>query len=84
MANINRVSGWNSRKYRSAWLLTILVSGLLIVPPIFSVLLGLKEALILLGEGSYVTFLTIIWSVYFSANVAQKIFTSNNPEDEVD
>jgi hypothetical protein len=56
--------GWDSRKYRTAWYLTALSTGILIVPLFID-----KE--IITGY-QYLTFLFGIWGIYFGANVAEK------------
>ena len=49
---------WTSRKFTSAWAVTVLVSGLLFGP---------------LESGSYATIMSFVWAAYFAANVGSKL-----------
>ena len=69
-------AGWTSRKYRAAWKLTLLMTGLFVLPSIISLVLtlcGFEVQLRLLPVEYYIPFVTGIWLAYFGANVAEKI-----------
>ena len=69
---------WNSRKYQSAWKLTWLATGLLVLPWVANVIFGLT--LVMLMDASILAMLIIsIWGAYFASNVTEKhnAFLSN-------
>lgn len=67
---------WSSRKYRTAWYLTVLFSGLLVVPGLASLFITLfveQMEFTLLPVGYYVTLVAGIWGIYFGANLTEKL-----------
>lgn len=62
---------WNSRKYKSAWGLTWLVTGLLIAPwlAVGAPALAFTP---LVTEGTWAMVIMAIWGAYFAANVTEK------------
>lgn len=73
-----------SRKYRSAWALTIIFLVLLVAPAITSfvlTLVGAPVAFSIISAEMFVTFCTLLWASYFGANVATKWVY--NKEDKV-
>ena len=77
-----------SRKYKSAWILTIIFLVLLVVPTVTTfvlTLLGTPVAFSIISPEMFVTFITLIWSAYFGANILQKKFIGTReiePDDE--
>jgi Flp pilus assembly protein TadB len=62
---------WDSRKYRSAWGLTWLVTALLVVPWLVNAIFAMTlTALISANVWSMVVM--AVWGTYFAANVAEK------------
>jgi hypothetical protein len=72
VANVNG-SKWNSRKFKAAVGLTILLTALFIFPPMITLALALLESPVrfeLLPVGYFIPTLTMIWGAYFGANAA--------------
>jgi hypothetical protein len=67
---------WTSRKYRTAWKLTSMFTAMLLFQPFMELakqIFGWQLAIpALLSEGTYVTFICIVWPAYFGANLAEK------------
>lgn len=73
--DLQKAQDWTSRKYRAAWILTLIFVGLLALPAVTSLLLTIfwKEITFsILPVSAFVTFITLIWTVYFGANVTEK------------
>ena len=68
--------GWSSRKYRTAWYLTWLLTFLLLAPPLASFMLavftGIKMSFSIIPAEDFIYFLAGIWFVYFGTNLAEK------------
>ncbi|MHA2063320.1 MAG: hypothetical protein ACXABY_02945, partial [Candidatus Thorarchaeota archaeon] len=62
---------WNSRKYRSAWGLTWLITAVLIVPWLTG-LLPFLVAAPLMEANTWAMLIMGIWGAYFAANVTEK------------
>ena len=69
---------WSSRKYRSAWKLTLLFTLMTVVPAVVSLLLtllmdnGKEYAFTVLPIDWYVPLIGMLWGAYFGANVIEK------------
>jgi hypothetical protein len=71
--------GWDSRKYKTAWLLTTLTTIALIGPHLASYIVGPMTPYESIITGSqWLTFLFGIWGIYFGANVAEKSYLFRN------
>lgn len=64
-------SRWNSRKYKSAWGLTWLITALLVVPWLVD-LCPLLVLTALVSEGTWTMVVMGVWGAYFASNVATK------------
>lgn len=71
-----------SRKYKLAMLIFIMTSLLCAVPPCLSVFVFKATPLIILSGTEYVTILSTLMGIYFSANVYQKKIISENPAQQ--
>ena len=73
--DLQKAQDWTSRKYRSAWILTVILLGLFVIPPIVGLLLTVfwqEVEWVLLPVSGFGTLLMMIWGFYFGANVAEK------------
>ena len=74
-----------SRKYKSAWALTVIFLILLVAPAITTfilALLGTPVVFSIISAEMFVTFCTLLWSAYFGANILQKKFIGLPVETE--
>jgi len=74
---------WTSRKYRTAWMLTWLMTGLFAIPGIISFVMAIFRMgfeFTLLPASYYIPFVTGIWFAYFGANVVEKYKRLEKPE----
>lgn len=65
------MSKWNSRKYKSAWGLTWLVTVLLVAPWL-SVAIPALAFTPLVTESTWAMVVMAVWGAYFAANIAEK------------
>ena len=73
---------WTSRKYRTAWMLTWLMTALFVAPHLISTILflvGYRMEFDLLPVSYYIPFITGIWFAYFGANVVEKFKRLEKP-----
>ena len=70
-----------SRKYKLALLIFIVTSLLCGLPPCISVFIFKATPLVILSGTEYVTILTTLMGIYFSANVYQKKIVGNPAVD---
>jgi hypothetical protein len=86
-SEISKDTRWTSRKYRAAWILTLIFVSLLVIPGITSLLLTVLWKPITFSflpiEG-FITFITLIWAAYFGANVTEKHKSFVSKELETD
>ena len=76
---------YDSRKYKLALLIFITTSLLCILPPCISVFIFKVAPLVILSGTEYVTILTTLMGIYFSANVYEKkIITETAPVDNIE
>jgi len=64
-----------SRKLKAAWIITGLTTGMLILSTLTSAIgmaLGSGFTWNLIGEGTWMGVVSLIWSAYFASNVVEK------------
>ena len=64
-----------TRKLKAAWGLTILATAMLFAPTLSSSIataLGVSFSWVLIGETTWATIISLVWTAYFSASVAEK------------
>jgi len=73
-----------NRKLRAAWGLTILTTIMLGAPTLatsVSAMVGVNFAWVLIGEATWAAIISLLWTAYFGANVAEK-HTSMIPDHQ--
>jgi len=85
--SLGKAADWTSRKYRTAWYLTLLFTLLMVIPAFATLVFALVGEAItftLMPVAYYVPFITVIWSAYFGANVMEKRFFGRKPDIDMD
>lgn len=74
--------GWSSRKYRTAWYLTILTTLVTLAPAVGDLF---KIDIDVVVDGyQWLTFLAVLWGAYMGFNVAEKHNIFNRSSDKVE